>query len=119
MGAKKRELPGRYRPDWIEKMDGRTRLAQAVRQRLEALQADLGGLDALSYQERSLCRRAVWLEALLEQREARLAHGEEIDEGAHVQASNALMGVWKALGLQRRARDVPDLKTYLKQREGN
>jgi hypothetical protein len=108
------DLPQRYSADWIEKLDGRTTLARVVQSRLAELQADLGGLHALSYQERSLTRRAVWLEALIESREAALARGEEIEEGVHTQSINALMGVWKALGLQRRSRDVTDLATYLR-----
>ena len=112
------ELPQRYAADWIEKLDGRTTLAKVVQSRLAELQADLGGLHSLSYQERSLTRRAVWLEALIESREAALARGEEIEEGAHVQSVNALMGVWKALGLQRRAKDVTDLQAYLRSKVG-
>ena len=112
------DLPQRYSADWIEKLDGRTTLAKVVQSRLAELQADLGGLQSLSYQERSLTRRAVWLEALIESREAALARGEEIEEGAHVQSVNALMGVWKALGLQRRAKDVTDLATYLRSKAG-
>ena len=115
--AKHSEIPDRYAHDWLEKLDGRTRMAQAARQRLEVLQDDLGGHSALSYQERSLCRRAVFLEMLLEQREAALAEGREIDEGSHTQSINALMGLWKSLGLKRRAKDVPSLHEYLQAKE--
>ena len=110
-------VPGQFSQDWIARLDGRTTLARAVRDRLHTLQTDLGGESALSYQERSLCRRAVWLECLIEQRESMLAKGHEIDEGSHTQSINALMGVWKALGLQRRQRDVPTLSEYLANRE--
>ncbi len=119
MAAKQADIPQQYSPDWIARLDGRTRLAQAVRQRLDALQSDLGSEAALSYQERSLCRRAVWLECLIEQREAALAKGQEIDEGSHTQSINALMGVWKALGLKRRSREVPSLGEYLAKREAS
>lgn len=103
------------RSDWIEKLDRRTVLAKTLHSRLEALEADLGGSDAMSYQERSLTRRAVWLEALIESRELALAKGEPIDESAHVQSINTLLGLWRALGLQRRTRTI-DLTTYLQQR---
>ena len=108
------DIPNRYTGDWLEKLDGRTTFARAVQARLADLHADLGGRDALSYQERSLCKRAVWLEAMIEQREAALARGEDIEEGSHTQSINSLMGVWKALGLNRRAKDVTDLRSYLK-----
>ena len=97
-------------------MDGRTGIAKAVTQRYRALAADLGGLDQLSYQRRSLCKRAIWLEAVIEQQEAALARGEEVDQGKLTQAVNSLMGVLKTLGLDRAARDVPDLASFLKKR---
>ncbi|OOC11335.1 hypothetical protein [Thioalkalivibrio halophilus] len=116
MNTKQAEIPARYSSDWIESLDGRTRLAQAARARLDALQADLGGADALSYQRRSLAKRIVWLEVQIEQREAALARGEEIDEARHTNNVNTLVGLLKSVGLDRKAKDVPDLATYLQQR---
>lgn len=116
--AKQNEIPHRYSHDWLEKLDGRTTLARAVNERYETLAADLGGIDALSYQKRSICKRAIWMEAIIEQQEAALARGEEVDQGKLTQAVNTLSGLWKTLGLERAARDVPDLATYLKKREG-
>lgn len=113
---KKPEIPSKYTNDWLEKLDGRTRVAQVVQQRFQALTADLGGLDSLSYQRISLCRRALYLEALIEQQEAALARGEDVDHGRLTNTTNTLMGLYKTLGLDRQARDVPDLHTYLKQR---
>lgn len=117
MDTRHTETPSRYAADWIDKLDGRTRLAQAARERLNALQADLGGVEALSYQRQSICRRVVFLEVLIEQREAELARGEEIDEARHANNINTLTGLLKAIGLDRKARDVPDLATYLASRE--
>ena len=119
MTSKSAELPPRYSSDWLARIDGRTKLAQAARMRLDDLHANLGGRDALSYQERSLCKRIVWLEAQIEQREAALARGEEIDEGRHTQSVNALVGLLKTIGLQRRQRDVPTLSEYLANREAS
>lgn len=109
-------IPARYSADWIQKLDGRTTLARVVQNRLAELEADLGGAGQLSYQERSLCRRAIWLEAMLESREAALADGAQVDEGNHTQLIHALTSLWRALGLKRRSKAV-DLSTYLKQRE--
>lgn len=119
MTSKSAELPPRYSSDWLHRIDGRTKLAQAARMRLDDLHSNLGGRDALSYQERSLCKRIVWLEAQIEQREAALARGEEIDEGRHTQSVNALVGLLKTIGLQRRQRDVPTLSEYLANREAS
>lgn len=113
------ELPKQYSSDWLEKLDGRTTLARTVRSRYDALAADLGGHDALSYQRRSLCKRAVWMEAVIEQQEAALSRGEDVDLGRLTQSINSLMGVLKTLGLDRVARDVPDLATYLAGKGGS
>lgn len=106
MAEKTQSIPTDYSSDWLEKLDGRTRLAQACRSRYAALTDDLGGHDALSYQRRSLARRAVWLEAVIETQEAALARGEDVDQGRMTQALNSLVGLFKVLGLDRKARDV-------------
>lgn len=116
--AKSTEVPASYRADWIEALDGRTRLARAVHERLATLYSDLGGGadgGGLSYQQRSLCRRVVWLEVLIETRESALARGQAIDEGAHTQSVNALSGLLSKLGLARRAREAPSLDDYLRE----
>ena len=110
--AKQGSIPTDYAQDWLEKLDGRTRLAQACRTRYAALTDDLGGHDALSYQRRSLAKRAVWLEAVIELQEAAMARGEDVDQGKVVQSLNSLLGVFKTLGLDRKARDV-SLSDYL------
>lgn len=117
MAAKQADIPQQYAPDWLEKLDGRTAIARAITDRLHSLEADLGGRDALSYQQRSIAKRAIWTEALIEQQEAALARGADVDFGRLTQANNSLIGLYKALGLERRAKDTPSLGEYLKQRE--
>lgn len=114
--AKQSDISKAYAPDWLEKLDGRTRFAQVMQQRYQDLTADMGGLDALSYQQRSIAKRIVHLEALIEQQEAALAKGEDIDAGRLTNTTNTLIGLLKAIGLQRQAKDVPNLHDYLKQR---
>ena len=113
------EIPAQFSEDWLSKLDGRTRIARAVRDRLGELYADLGGEDSLSYQERSLCKRIVWLEALIETQELALARGEEVEQGRLTQSINALVGLLKTVGLDRRTREVPDLQSYLKRRSSS
>ncbi|MCA1775209.1 MAG: hypothetical protein LC676_06260 [Loktanella sp.] len=78
---------------------------------------DLGGVDRLSYAERSLVERALWLEHWLAVQEEALASGqyETFDAGKWTQACNALMGILKTLGIERRAKDVTDLQAYIRQ----
>lgn len=107
------EIPANFTNDWLEKLDGRTSLARAVQSRYKALTHDLGGMDDLSYQRRSLCKRAIYMEAIIEQQEAALSRGEDVDQGKLTQAVNTLIGLLKTLGLERKARDVPNLTDYL------
>lgn len=111
------EIPAAYSADWLERLDGRTRIAQAVNQRYQALTSDLG--NDLSYQRRSLCKQVVWVEAVIEQQHAALARGEEIDHGRLTNYINTLIGLLKTVGLDRKAKDVPDLHEYLQQRKAN
>ena len=111
--AKTSELPERYSEDWLAKLDGRTAIARVIRDRLEDLQTDLGGRDQLSYQQRSLAKRAIWMEAVIEQQEIALSRGEPVDQGKLTQAVNSLIGLLKTLGLERKARDIPSLRDYM------
>ncbi|MEX0603841.1 MAG: hypothetical protein WD623_16925 [Marinobacter sp.] len=110
------EPPQKFAQGWLTELDGRTGIAQVMRQRYEALTNDLGGVSQLSYAQRSLVERSLWLEYWLSQQEQALASGAEFDVGKWVQAANSLQGILTKLGLQRVAREVPDLAEYLKAR---
>lgn len=116
--ARDTAMPTEFTPRFLEHLDGRTVAARTMRHRLVELHNDLGGEAALSYQQKVICRRIIWLESWIETMEAHAAEGEDVDIGKQVQALNSLIGCLKALGLERRSRDVPDLQTYLKQRQG-
>ena len=109
MRARYQGVPAQYSEHWVAHLDGRTTLSRAIRARLHALQTDLGGEDSLSYQQRSLCRRAVWLEAMIEQQEFVLSKGDTVDQGRLTQAVNSLIGLYRVLGLERKPRPAPTL----------
>jgi hypothetical protein len=106
-------LPDKYSSNWLTRLDKRTRIARAVLDRIGALESDAGGEAALSHAKRSLIRRAVWIEALCEGQELRLAAGEAIDVGALTQLTNSLLGVYRMLGLERRQRPVRSLRQIM------
>jgi hypothetical protein len=106
------EVADKYDGDFVEALDGRYRTARTLRQRLSQLTADLGGLAELSYQERSLCRRAIHLERHIEKKELSLAHGGTIDENTYLTSVNVLSGLFTKIGLKRRARTLT-LNDYL------
>ncbi len=117
---KSREIPDRFRPGYLARLDGRTAVASDMRARWQEITSDMGGEDRLSYAQRSLVERALWLEHWLAVQERALADGqyEIFDAGKWTQGCNALQGILKTLGLERRARDVtPDLRSYLQRKE--
>jgi len=114
MAAK--QIPEKYAPGYLDELDGRLAIAQVMRERYRTFTDDLGGADRLSYAQRSLVERALWLEFWLAQQEEQLARGKAFDVARWTQAANSLQGILSKLGLDRQAKDVPDLQTYLKQR---
>jgi hypothetical protein len=87
-----------------------------MRERFNAFTADLGGVEHLSYAQRSLVERALWLEYWLAQQEQALATGADFDVGKWTQAANSLQGILSKLGLERQAKDVPNLQDYIRGR---
>jgi hypothetical protein len=111
-------LPDRFAAGYLRALDGRTALAQDMLARWAAITDDLGGEASLSYAQRSLVERALWLEHFLAQQERALAEGraEEFDPGRWTQGANTLLGLYRQLGIERRAKDVTDLQSYIRQR---
>ena len=91
-------------------------IAQEMRERFRAFTDDLGGAETLSYAKRSLVERALWLEFWLAQQEQALAGGSDFDVGKWTQAANSLQGILSKLGLERQAKDVPNLSDFINSR---
>lgn len=106
-------IPDTFDPQWIARLDKRTALSREVLGRVAAIESDLGGADRLSHTTRSLIRRAVWVELLIETNEDRLATGGSIDLGGYTQTLNTYLGLCRALGLERRQRPAKRLRDAL------
>ncbi len=107
-------LPEQYSPQWLDRVDKRTKVWRALLPRIRQLEEDAGGSDALTHAKRSLARRAAFLELLCESQEMRFTAGEPADVGAYTQAFNSMQGAYKALGcLERRARTVRPLRELM------
>jgi hypothetical protein len=98
----------------LDSLDGRTAAAQAARQLIATLSADLGGEDHISEAQRQLVQRAAVCGAMLADYEARWIAGEPIALHEYLAAINVQRRVLATLGLERRARDVslPDPLEY-------
>lgn len=114
--AKTQTPPDRYSPNWLDQLDGRTGVAVVMRERYQELANDLGGMANLSYQQRSLITRSLWLEYWLTQQEQHLATGGDFDAGKWTQGVNALSGLYAKLGLHRVAQDI-SFKDFIKKGE--
>ena len=111
-GSKPTELAERFDERFMSELDGRVRVAKSLRERLNSLVSDLGGLDGLSYQELSLCKRAIHIERLIEKDELSMAHGGVVDRFATIAAINTLTSLFSKIGLKRRSK-ILNLKDYL------
>jgi len=106
-------LPEKYSAGWLERIDKRTKVWQAVQTRIQALEDDAGGSESLSHAKRSLIRRAVFLELLTETQEMRFTAGQPVDTGAYTQAFNSMLGAYRLLGVERRPRPADTWDAYL------
>ncbi len=102
-----------YSPNWLSKLDKRTAISVELRNRHVQLCNDLGGLSGLSYQQKSLIDRALFLEFHLEQQEQQLISDGEFDSGKWVQAVNSLQGIYSKLGLNRVAKEPLSISQFM------
>ena len=107
------EIPEKYSPDFMQRLDRRTVLGKAVSQRFEAVSADCGGLDSLAHVKIGLIKRFLWMECVIEGMELQLAAGKQIDIGSYTQLTNTWLGIARLLGLERKSRPVRRLREHL------
>jgi hypothetical protein len=98
--------PTKYQSGFLEQLDKRTAIAQDLQMRFDSYAADLGGVDRLSYAQRSLLEHCLFLQYWLHQQEQSLATGAEFDSGRYSQALNSLQGIFSKLGMNRVAREI-------------
>lgn len=108
-----KQPPKTFKPNWMNHLDTRTTVAKEMRERFTCMTSDLGGLEHLSYAQKSLVERALWLEHWLRTQESELASGEPFDVGKWVQAANSLQGILSKLGLERQAKNVTSFQDFI------
>jgi hypothetical protein len=96
-------------------VDGRTLPARRYRELVSSMASDLGG--ELSTCKAAVVCRAASLMAWCELEEAAHANTGKLDIQVYTTAVNSLRRLLSDLGLERVARDVPDLRDWLRQRE--
>jgi hypothetical protein len=109
------KLPAKFVPRfWIE-ADRRTAIAREIIGRVKALKESVG---ADSPQKELLVERCAFIALQLESAEVGAIEGEPYDQGSYVQSVNCLIGLLKVLGLERKVKNITDLKTYMRERNG-
>jgi hypothetical protein len=91
---------------FVAEGDGRSVWARRQRDIAQMHVADLGGQDILSEAQLSLCRRTATLEVTLEQLEAAMSEGKDVDLDQYGRLYGHLRRGLETLGLQRVSRDV-------------
>jgi hypothetical protein len=102
--------------DLLPGIDGRSQKGRRYRDILLALVADQGGLDRLSEARVSLSRRFSALSVMAEAIEADLINGAQIDIAEFATIASTLVRLAARIGLNRRAKVVPELADYLESR---
>ena len=109
-----KSIPARFEPKFWTQADSRLAIVRQIRERYEILKAHAG---ADSVQRDILCQRATFLTVLLETAEREAIESGKLDAGSYTQSVNALLGLLRALGLQKSRQHVTNLKAYVAERE--
>ena len=112
-------MPARWKPKFLNKMDSRLSLVQQIRRIQNDLAEETG---ATSIIKRALVDRFTFLLTMLQTMEVEALEEGRLDAaavGRWTQATNALTGIAKQLGLEKKAHRVGSLRTYVEtKREG-
>ncbi len=113
-GSKKKLsfVPADWSPRLLEEMDGRLAVVKEIKRRMDDLCED-AGVD--STQKRMLASQAVFVNLQLETMQAEALETGEIQMGVYYQAVNCLVGLLKALGLDRKVQQVT-LRQYVQEK---
>lgn len=106
------DVPQKFDPDFIDRLNRNYRLAHIVQERRDALVAHCGGTP--SYTQQGQIKRLIWLELITESIEQRFANGEQIDIGALTQLNNSIKGLYKDLGLRPTLKPVRPLRDVMR-----
>jgi hypothetical protein len=96
-------------------VDGRTLPARRYRELVSSMASDLGG--ELSTCKAAVVCRSAFLMTWCEQQEAEHATTGKLNIQVYTTAVNSLRRLLADLGLERVARDVPDLQTWVRRRD--
>ena len=116
-----KKVPKKYQANFLAKMDKRTEVYQVLNNSFQEIMSDLGGKDNLSHVQVSLCERFCFLEFVLMSIEKQITECKRKQAqaliGRWVQGINSLSGLAKIIGLERRAKKVESLQSYVQKKK--
>ena len=98
----------------LDDLDRRTTAAKAALELRSAIVADLGGEDRISAMKRELIESVALIGAALKDAAVRYIKGEPVDIGEFATLANTQRRLLADLGLERQAKEVQHLNSYLK-----
>ena len=98
---------------FVEGGDGRGAWTHRWKTLVAAHATDLGG-EGLSEAQISICRRAATMEIALEQIEARMSEGQDIDLDQYGRSASRLCRMLELVGIKRQARPIDPLSELAK-----
>ena len=96
--------------------DGRGAWTRRWKDLCEAHTNDCGGASHLTEAKLSLCRRAATLEVQLEQQEAAMSTGADVDLASYAMVAGHLRRILETVGLHRAMKPTQTLDEYLASR---
>lgn len=115
--TRKMNLPEKFKPNFLTAMDKRTEIYQAINKTLTECCNDMGGKESLSTVQVTLVERFCFLSFVVRNIEyAILTRPKEIDMllPKYLSVSNVIRQLATTLGLQRQAKQVLSLESYVK-----
>ncbi|MBA4411588.1 MAG: hypothetical protein C0397_19495 [Odoribacter sp.] len=112
--------PKRYEQNFLARLDGRTENYKTLVSAYNNVMSDLGGEDNLSHVQHSLVERFVFLEFVMKHLEKRIVQNpkkREVILSRWIQGLNSLSGLARTIGLERRAKKIQSLQTYVREKK--
>lgn len=117
VNTRRMNLPAKFKPNFLTDMDKRTEIYQAISRTLTECCDDMGGKESMSIMQITLAERFCFLAFIVRNIEfAILTRPKEIDMllPKYLSVSNVIRQLATTLGLQRQARQVLSLESYVK-----
>jgi len=114
--AKQKRITAKYEPGFLQRLDRRTEIAKILNTAYDEVTSDMGGIENLSHSQLALAERFVFLEYVLRTLEDRIVNEPKHAAallGRWIQGLNSFIGLAKTIGLERRAKKIECLQTYI------